>query len=317
MAAEALASLPPLNEATLAGVVMVSGPRGEPVEVAQLQPTNRAADAFRAIVTSAADSYKECEVIDYDPAAVAVGDQVMWMDLSTLPLLQAIVRESADVANLDEFDPEAVKVANVRLTAIRMVSGRRATVLVQALPQGQLATSNKRFGVLVRRGRIDVPREPVFLLGRDVLAITDGTYVFFSDRRAFQKLFGLLAEIEAQAERTFQEMTEKLQIDGIDRMLVAVTGSPSMLGKMASIQRKLESYPEYKKAMTMPNLLKFVRLHPECGVELSGDGPWAKLVFRNDPQHRFKILRLLDDDLLRSELTSFEYEANSKSPPLR
>jgi hypothetical protein len=39
-------------------------------------------------------------------------------------------------------------------------------------------------------------------------------------------------------------------------------------------------------------------------------------VFRNDPQHRFKILKLLDDDHLRSELTTLEYEANSKGLPV-
>jgi hypothetical protein len=62
----------------------------------------------------------------------------------------------------------------------------------------------------------------------------------------------------------------------------------------------------------LPNLIVFIRAHPECGVELSSDGPDAELVSHNDLQRRFKILKLLDDDLLRSELTSLEYEANSK-----
>ena len=55
---------------------------------------------------------------------------------------------------------------------------------------------------------------------------------------------------------------------------------------------------------------------PEYQVDITGDGDAARLVFRNDAQHRFKILKLLDDDYLHSELTSLEYEANSKSAPL-
>jgi hypothetical protein len=99
-------------------------------------------------------------------------------------------------------------------------------------------------------------------------------------------------------------------------MAAAVTGSPTMLGKMASIQRKLDKYPQYRAALTMPKLLEFVGAHPECEVEISGVGDAAQLVYRNDPQHRFKILKLLDDDYLRSDLTSLEYEANSKSAPI-
>jgi len=66
----------------------------------------------------------------------------------------------------------------------------------------------------------------------------------------------------------------------------------------------------------MARLLQFVQGHPECGVEIVGTGATAELAYRNDPQHRFKILKLLDDDYLRSELTRLEYEANSKSAPI-
>ena len=163
--------------------------------------------------------FKECEVIAYGPASSTVGEQVMWLALSAVPLLRSVATDSDDLASLEEFDPTEVPVGTVRLSAIRMTTGANAVILIQALPQGQLAVRNKKFGVLIRRGRIDVPRDPVFLLGREILAITDGDYVFFSNRPAFQTLFGLLEEIQAQAASTFQEITEKLEIEGIDTML--------------------------------------------------------------------------------------------------
>ena len=51
-------------------------------------------------------------------------------------------------------------------------------------------------------------------------------------------------------------------------------------------------------------------------AELTGEEDAAQFVFRNDPQSRFKILKLLEDDYLRSELTLLEYAANSKSAPI-
>jgi hypothetical protein len=40
----------------------------------------------------------------------------------------------------------------------------------------------------------------------------------------------------------------------------------------------------------------------------------TRLVFRTDAAHRWLILKLLDDDFLRSAMTDHLYEANSKLP---
>jgi hypothetical protein len=154
------------------------------------------------------------------------------------------------------------------------------------------------------------------MLNTHVTAIITNGLVFFRDRSGFQRLTGLLDGLREKASTTFDLIAANLRIDERDAMARAVTSTPAMLGKMASIQSKLDRYPGYREALTMPRLLKFVREHPECDVELDGEGDDAHLVFRNDIQHRFKILKLLDDDFLKSELTTLEYEANSKSDPL-
>lgn len=66
----------------------------------------------------------------------------------------------------------------------------------------------------------------------------------------------------------------------------------------------------------MPKLIKFVKAHPQCEVAIVGEGDDAQFAFTSDAQHRFKILKLLDDDYLRSGLTTLDYDANSKSDPL-
>jgi hypothetical protein len=164
---------------------------------------------------------------------------------------------------------------------------------------------------------VDVPPSgQILLFSKDIAVVAVGDIAFFKDRAGFQRLFGYLDDLRLHAAKNFHSVTENLRIDGIDQMVAAVTGSPAMLGKMASIQRKLDQFPQYRAALTMPRLVDFVRQHPECQVDLKGNGEATQLVFRNDPQHRFKILKILDDDFLHSELTALEYEANSKSAPL-
>jgi hypothetical protein len=40
-----------------------------------------------------------------------------------------------------------------------------------------------------------------------------------------------------------------------------------------------------------------------------------QLQFRSEPEHRWRILKLVDDDYLRSTMTDARYEVNSKTAP--
>lgn len=317
-AAQTLASLMLLEGAPLSAVVLVSrASSGQPVVISQLQPTNAAAVPLSGVIATAARAYVECEVIDYEPSTTAVGQQVMWLPVTAVPLLEQVLAGSDDLANLERFDPRRHDVVNLRLAALRVSAAGSSAVYVQNLRDGQVVARSTRVGVVIRRGVLDVPNGEILMLTSDVVAVLTGDYIFFRNRAAFQLLFGLMDELRQQAATTFAAVTAQLQIEGLEQMEAAVTGAPNMLAKMASIQRKLDQYPQYREALTMKKLTAFVRAHPECGVPLTGRGANTRLVFRKDPQTRFKILKLLDDDFLRSELTTLEYEANSKSSPLR
>jgi hypothetical protein len=85
-----------------------------------------------------------------------------------------------------------------------------------------------------------------------------------------------------------------------------------MVSKVRSISEKLAGNATYAAAMTMPNLVRFVHAHPELGIDLEGPPGAEQLIFHNDPQRRWRILKLLDDDFLHSQITELDYEANSK-----
>ena len=313
-AAAALATLPEMDSTELAGLLLVSG--NDPAELAHLQATNRAEPVISNIAQWASTKYRNSEVIDYGPGAVTVGSQVMWKPIGDIPLLGSILEGSGDLASLNPFNPRSTEIATVRLVAIRMEAEKVPTIFIQALKSDHIVASSTRHGMIVRPGSIDVAPSNILTLVRDVTAVLFKEYVFFSKRPEFQRLFGLLEELREQATATFNLITDELKIDGIEELRMAATSDVQMLGKMASIQRMIQSYPKYKQAMTMPRLLSFIRSHPECEVRLSSDDDDAQLVFQSDVQHRFKILKLLDDDYLKSELTEFEYEANSKGGPI-
>jgi hypothetical protein len=316
----ALDGLNSITQATLpTGVVLIEQPMGQPVEVSQLRPTDKSAPKLGELIQAAAKKFSALEAIDYGPSAEPAGGQVMWRSIADVPLLAPLSEQLGDLAELPLFDPRPSRLREVQLVGTQAQAARDVDVaLYQSLGGSQVLAESSRIGVVMRKGVLDVPRQrgQLVILDRGVDAIGVGQYVFFTRRAAFDRLFGFLEELRDRAQQTFNDVTSVLKIVGRTEMIAAVTGAPAMLGKMASIQRKLDKYPSYKAALTMPNLLSFARSHPECGVELSGQGDEAQLVFQSDPRNRFKILKLLDDDFLRSELTKFEYEANSKSSPI-
>jgi hypothetical protein len=313
---ETLASLAALEAAPASAVLLAGQPTGQSPEITQLRPTAAASASLSEVCQRAIRSFVDTEVIEYQPAGSAGEGQVMAMNLDAVPLLQLVLADSNDLANLPLFEPRPDAIRNLRLAAIRSETPTVVAVFVQWLPPNQVLARSSKRGFIMRRGTLEVPDGEILMLTNDITAIITGQYVFFRNRSLFQQLTGLLEDLRAQASVTLKTITDKLRIDGIEEMAVAVTRGTTMLAKMASIQRKLDTYPKYRQALTMPNLVKFVLAHPECGIEMSGTGRKARLVFRNDPQSRWKILKLLDDDYLRSELTSFEYESNSKSSPL-
>jgi hypothetical protein len=75
-----------------------------------------------------------------------------------------------------------------------------------------------------------------------------------------------------------------------------------MIAKAAGLSSR-----KYLAKLSFARLAKFVRAY-KLPLEIEG----SSLVFDNDPAKRWEILRLLDDDHLRSDLTNLKYTANSK-----
>lgn len=163
---------------------------------------------------------------------------------------------------------------------------------------------------------VSLTEEPLVIdRGLRLIVLGDAAHrtVVMQSPAAYQAMFGALPELKKQAEQTYQASIGKLDIVDGDKLAEACRSDVNMMRKLVSIQAKLDR-PGYADAVTMPALLTFLKAHPTIDVPVQdADGPHPKLVFSSDAQHRWAILKLLDDDFLRSELTDITYEANSKT----
>ncbi len=139
----------------------------------------------------------------------------------------------------------------------------------------------------------------------------DGMAVMKSNS-AYEALFGPLPDLRVQAAVTYSATLGKLQIVGGDELQTACESDINMMRKLLSIQQKMDQ-PGYPQALDMPSVLEFLARNPHIDVPIDSSGDSPALVFQPQAQHRWALLKLLDDDYLRSDLTNINYEANSKT----
>lgn len=212
------------------------------------------------------------------------------------------------------FDPKATYASNVSMIAVELaLLGGLTLTTFREYRRARAFGSSRRVALLYRDGRFD-QLDPTDLLLFDLtfdVLHTQGT-AYFDKKRTFERMFDYLAPLKTAAKKTFKSVTANLKIKGLAEMELACTTDVNMMAKMASIARSINADPTYAKAMTMANLLKFIDTYKQYGVKTAGFGAARQLLFENTPQERYKVLKLLDDDYLRSQLTLRAYDSGSK-----
>ena len=123
-------------------------------------------------------------------------------------------------------------------------------------------------------------------------------------QESFQGSLDYLADVRANAVEILVSVTAEVPIHNFEELSAAVSRQLGMISKLASVAERFRTDPAYAASMNLENIIAFAGAHPEHEIDLEGPEDDKKLRFYPDPQRRWKILKLLDDDYLFSQLTS-------------
>ena len=255
----------------------------------------------------------DASLIAYGP--VALIPRQHWMhvaeaEAATLTTVEAAVKKQ----DLLPFRAKRDDAGAVKMLAARFTTSEGIGVTFYRIADPLLqAKRSKVFGWLQESevyGRLE-PAD-VLLLRNDFEVVVIAGYAFFNKKATFERAFGFLDQLRSESGKTFTAVTQSLRIKGLAELQQACTSQLQMMAKMSSIKRSMDADPDYAKAMTMKNLIAYIESHPHVDIEIEGEGEGRSLVFDPSPARRFQILKLLDDDFLRSVLTQRDYEAGSK-----
>lgn len=286
--------------------------RGADLDSANMSRVEFAADVATEVTADLLSSLRNLvgrELLPYDPSYQPSAAQALVTDLADIPTLQRLHA----LALGDDVPVDGPGGALVHAMAHRL---HRAESVVTAYRV-------KGAGIATRRPRglrALLPRDGVYVRVDEELlyyeprvdAWVTGDHVLVSARTTLEQRLHAPAKAQAMAREVFATVTAGVAIQGSEELAAAVASDPVMIAKMASLARSLEADPDFAAHLTTGRLVAFVEDHPQYGVLVAGEGEDRRLVFEPSPQTRYRLVKLLADDFLRSDLTQRHYEAGSK-----
>jgi hypothetical protein len=160
-----------------------------------------------------------------------------------------------------------------------------------------------------RNGEFVAVEQRIFLIDDVVDCFVYGDFVYVIRKRDYRRIFDQLVKLLRRARVAAADLHAKVPIANFDAFADAC-GSDSRLADKILAIRASSYFDDLTYSMLEPVIAEFSLSIPTQDV----DGE-TQLVFRTEPDQRFRILKLVDDDYLASTMTELKYEVNSKSKP--
>jgi Domain of unknown function (DUF4868) len=288
--------------------------QGGDLEGLALNPDAGLAEDFRiAALSSSAASMSGRELTPYVPGRKPDDHEAPWISAAEVPELASIL-DQAEGPPLPLFNGDSPEARHARLlvVSIRRVNPGWAHYISTISPKARLRRRGAIAAVL--SGAVYTRLESdVLLFERSFDGIVSEGILVMLNQREVERGLRFLERAGPAAVETLTIITTQLKIQNLAALLDAAGQDINIIAKLRGIQAKMAASPVYAQAMTMERVVQFVKSRPDLHIDLIGDEGREELIFYPDPARRWRILKLLDDDYLHSQLTDIDYEANSKS----
>jgi hypothetical protein len=277
---------------------------------------NLAGDAegfFRDVIRKeVVDQLTAWSLTRFDPVYKPEQDSVEWFEVTDVGALRLAVDRFANLGPLQPFisaDESYTQRLLYRVYVLTGARGRKAYFFRAFSSAAELQRKRGTAALVSRDGTFTKVEERIFLFDDRIDCFVFGDYVFVLRRNDYRRIFDQLDEVRRRARDAASALHAKVPIANFDDFAAACSTQAAMADKLLAVQRR-DYFDRLSYEMLAPVITEFNLQIPV--QELDGV---PQLVFLTEPEHRWRILRLVDDDYLRSAMTDHLYEANSKIAP--
>jgi hypothetical protein len=167
----------------------------------------------------------------------------------------------------------------------------------------ELSQSSK-FVAIFQDGHFDRVRKPIFLFDQIIDCVVVEKTIFIISKTRFQRIFRFFDLVKKHADKTLEQIQVTIPISNFADFKEACQSDQLMLSKLISIGNKT-----YLSAIKIENLRKVIEL-AELKIEIVSTEAGEALLF--DRKKKWELLKLLNDDYLKSDMTGRLYEVSGK-----
>lgn len=273
--------------------------------------TDNVASEFQAVVGDVLKKLRRnvdngnFSIRSYDAISKLDQHEIEHVDLSSYPHVQQQLIGLADLSQLRSFSQNDKDASALRFYSIVVEpdEGDPIYFFRSCSPKMELSQS-KKFAIIFSKGNYDTFDESLFVFDRGIDCFCCGNDLYVLNKGRFEIIFQFFDEIKEAASETLETIRSTIPIHNFEELEASCLGHIQMLKKLKNIAGQ-----PYLNRITMTDIKKVIK---EMGLSLKVkeyDGE-EKISF--DSNDKWEILRLLDDDYLKSVMTGEKYEVNSK-----
>jgi hypothetical protein len=284
-------------------------------DVRRINPTRNVAKRFQEIASAWAASLNDRMLVAYAAGRTPSPHELAFLGIEGNDSIQTVIRSIAEPIDVELYLPSDG--AFDRKLRFYVVAARLPNpgwvYFFKAKGETLRLKRTKKVPLVPSGNAYDELAEDPLIFDETFDAVVADGFALIVNQATFERSVRFVDEAAAAATATLGELLTTVTVGNPADFLAAAGSDLNMVSKLRSIAEKMAANPAYAAAMTTEKLIEFAE---ERGIEIDTeevDGT-RRFVFLPDPQHRWRILKLLDDDYLHSTLTEIDYEVNSKSP---
>jgi hypothetical protein len=281
----------------------------------KLQLLGDVSNVFRSIVLFNLERHKtdsERRLLKYYFDTKSAANEIEYLHLNEAPydiIKQQIDGLSKPLIGIEAYEEDKTFLKGVRFYIIVVQPpshrGEEPICFFRSYTQKNKLRRGTFAVVWSGRGYDRVEAEKVFLFDNDIDCMSRGDLMYVFDKDTFHQMFRFFEELEKTAVESLNKI-KHIPIAHFAEFEEACRKNPLKAAKLRSIAEK-----PYLQMLTIDKLKRFIKKrHLDMKIETDEDTGQEMLVY--DARSSWKLLKLLDDDYLLSELTEHSYEVNGK-----
>jgi hypothetical protein len=285
--------------------------RGSPPEGRVLNLAGDAEGFFRDTVRNRViEVVGDWSLRKLDPVYKPDVDTIEWAEAADIETVNFAVDQFSNLSPLAPFRPgdDAYK-KRLSYWVCVLSSGDQQAFFFRAFSAAAELQRKAGTALTSRDGTFYKVDEEIFVFDERIDCFVFGGYLYVIRKSEFRRIFDQLDQVRRAAKRAAGKLHARVPIANFDQFANACAAQAGMADKIIAVTSR-----DYFDRLTV-DLLKPVIAEFGLGIPVTTSDGQEQLLFQTDPERRWRILKLVDDDYLRSSMTNHRYEVNSKTAP--